>query len=51
MTVTKTDTIGLLYVAVAILLAIAIKLNVDTNKIRAPADNRFPACYSNVCFA
>jgi len=51
MRVVRSDWIELLYVVTAVLVAIAIKLIVETNKIRGPIDDRFPACYSDVCFA
>lgn len=39
----------LVYVATAIAVALAISVNIP--RIGKTDDNRFPACYTNVCFS
>jgi len=49
MTLSKSDHIEWLYFLVGALVGVALQVVVP--KFDAPRSDRFPACYSNVCFA
>jgi hypothetical protein len=41
----------ILYLMTGGLLGLALAMNVHTTKLKAQTDNRFPACYQNICFS
>jgi hypothetical protein len=41
----------ILYFMTGGLLGLALAMNVHTTKLKAQTDNRFPACYQNICFS
>jgi len=49
MKLSKSDHIEWLYLLVGILWGIAFQMHAP--KLKAPTSDRFPACYSNACFA
>jgi len=41
----------ILYFVTGGLVGLALALNVHTTKLNAQTDNKFPACYQNICFS
>ena len=41
----------ILYFITGALVGLALAINVHNVKLNLPIDNKFPACYQNICFS
>ena len=41
----------ILYFTTGALVGLALAMNVHNVKLKLPIDNKFPACYQNICFS
>jgi len=41
----------ILYFVTGALVGLALAMNVHNVKLKPPTDNKFPACYQNICFS
>lgn len=41
----------ILYFTTGALVGLALAMNVQNVKLKLPIDNKFPACYQNICFS
>jgi hypothetical protein len=41
----------ILYFITGALVGLALAINAHSVKLKLPTDNKFPACYQNICFS
>jgi len=41
----------ILYLMTGALVGLALAMNVQNVKLKLPIENKFPACYQNICFS
>ena len=41
----------ILYLMTGVLVGFALAMNLHNVKLKLPTDNKFPACYQNICFS